>query len=418
MKKTLLIILCVFVSLISFAGDGSINSPLSVKEMKAKSINSNTKYYVEGYVVGEYEAYSNNKMFYEMSPVQDSYDGTPSFGGYVFIIADSPEEYDINNCLVIQFPTTSTSDYALDVRPYFWRKLFSFHGTHETYNGADGMKKIDEYAVISNSIDDETVVWTYTETFEKGSSSSKNNKPYEYSEFIPYDSDDKWQGGTFNHYYNDGYMYDDMLVYSYKITTGLVDDSKPKWDDQAVCLRNENAALELVSTIESGIGEIEFWAGNYENYSTAKLSFTLEYSADGKTWQDIASDVAVPMTNKSTTNGMTLFRYKVNKSDAKKIRITKTDSNIGKGLQIDNLKISQYIAPTALQNISDDEIIVSVENNSIEVKNKQSGTLCIYTILGQQVYTSSVVEATSTNIYLPHGLYILKFNNKTKKIKL
>ncbi len=420
MKKIYVLLICVLVSFISLAGDGTKESPFSVKEVKTKKVSSNDKYYVKGFVVGEFEANSNNKLFYEMSPW--CYYLQSAFGGYVYIIADSPKEYDINNCLVIQFPNSSTfDDYGLDVHPELWRKEFIFHGTHETYNGIDGMKKIDEYELVSTDLIDETVYWNYTDDFEKGTTTPPKSGSYEYTTFKYFDSDDKWQGGYFTHIFDYGEGLDSYLtITSYKIKNGIIDDGKPKWDDLAVSLRGENASIEnIYQSFSQGIGEVEFWAGNYEDYSAYKLSFTLQCSVDdGKTWRDIAKNVQVATTHNSTTNGMTLYRYEINEPKSAMIKIIKTDSNYGKGLQIDNLKISRFKAATALPNISDDELIISIQNSVVEVKNKKSGILSVYTITGQRIYYIELAEDSSDFIQLSHGLYILKFKNQVKKIYL
>ena len=422
MKKLSALLICIFAMSLSFAGNGTKESPYSIKEMKAKKVSSTDKYYVQGFVVGEFEANSNNKLFYEMSPWSYDFYSAPTFGGYVYIIADSPKEHDINNCLVIQFPNSSTfDDYGLDAHPELWRKEFLFHGTREVYNGVDGMKKIDEYELLSADLTDETVYWNYTDDFEKGTTTPPKSGSYEYTTFKYFDPDDKWQGGYFTHIFDYGTgLAAEQTVTSYKITNGIVDDGKPKWDDLAVSLRGENASIEnIYQSFGHGIGEVEFWTGNYEDYSAYKLSFTLQCSTDeGKTWRDIAKNVQVATTHNSTTNGMTLYRYEINEPKPAMIKIIKTDSNVGKGLQIDNLKISRFKATTALSNIYYNKILVSIQNNAVEVKNFESGTLSVYTLTGQQVFNSVLAENSSTIISLSHGLYILKFNNQVKKISL
>jgi len=418
MNRLFTFFLFLILSIFIFAGNGTKESPFSVKEMKAQKISSTDKYYVLGYVVGEFQSNSNNKLFYEMSPISNGYLSTPSFLGYVYILADSPNEYDINNCLVLQFPTTVLMEgFGLDVHPEYWRKPFIFYGSHEMYNGLDGIKKIYEFQVLDLNPINDANIWTYTEDFEKGLTSSKNNKPYEYSEFIPFNTDDKWQGGTFSRYYNDGYSYDDMLIYQYQLNNGIIDNGKPKWDDLAVSLRNENAYIELISEPENGIGELEFWAGNYEDYPNYKLSFSIQISSDnGNTWSDFISNVEVNPTVKSTTNGMTLYRYSLNlQGKDARFRILKTDSNFGKGLQIDNLKFSQFKASTALQNENDNNSIISIENNALNVKNITFANIIIYTLTGLKIYSTFTDDLT---IALDKGMYILVIDNKSFKIAI
>lgn len=420
MKRIYLLLFCFAFSISLFAGNGSKESPYSVSELKAKKVSSNDKYYVECYVVGEFEANSNNKLFYEMSPWSYNYYEKPEFGGYVYIVADDPHEYDINKCLVIQFPTTDTfDDYGLDMHPEYWRKKFMFYGTHETYNGLDGLKKISEYELLSSNLEDESDLWNFTDDFEKGTTTApKNGDSYEYTNISLFDNDDKWKGCYFTHVFSFGiYLSGELTVTQYKITNGAVDEGKPKWDDRAVCLRGENATIEQIAEYNTGLGEIEFWAGNYENYSSYKMSFTLQVSTDfGKTWNDVATDVPVPVPAKATTNGMTLFRYEINKPGSTLFRIIKTDGNVGKGLQIDNIKFSRYKAPTSLPNIKNEELYVSVKNGGVELTNENSGKLSIYSITGQEIYSDYFGYSSKTFIPLNSGLYIVRFNQSAKKI--
>ena len=417
MKKIYIILLffC-FTGLLS-AGNGTKESPFSVQEMKTKKLSSTDKYYVHGFVVGEFYNNSNNKLFYEMSPWCINFHSAPIFEGGFYIIADSPFEHDINKCLTIQFPTTALyDDYSLEYHPELWRKEFIFYGSHETYNGVDGMKKIDEYELLSTDLSDESIYWYFTDDFEKSGTPPQNGDSYDYTNYVLIDQNDKWKGCTFYHYFSYGiYLDAELLVSSYKIVNGVIDDGKPKWDDLAVCLRGENASITLTSG-GYNINEVEFWAGNYENYSSAKLSFSLQVSSDGESWKDFASNVSVATPSNATTNGMTLYRYYIHSKDIYYFRIVKTDNNIGKGLQIDNLKYSRFNGPTALPIIKDDEIIVSSHLELLEIKNSVAGKLSIYSVLGKQVYNAQLNEQSNITIPLSSGVYIVRFNDSVKKV--
>ena len=53
----------------------SADSPLTVSQALAKK-NDRKSYYINGYIVGEYRDYSNNKHFYNIAP---PFDGTSAY---------------------------------------------------------------------------------------------------------------------------------------------------------------------------------------------------------------------------------------------------------------------------------------------------------------------------------------------------
>ena len=120
MKKALLsIALSAFVfSLI--AGTGlSADSPLTVSQALAKK-NDRKSYYINGYIVGEYRDYSNNKHFYNIAP---PFDGTSAY-----LIADEIDEIDLSKMMPVQIKDYVDS-YNLDENPQYWRKQLTIKGT-------------------------------------------------------------------------------------------------------------------------------------------------------------------------------------------------------------------------------------------------------------------------------------------------
>ncbi len=399
MNRILLTLISVlFVVAALFAGDGSsATSPLTVQQAKAKNVSTTTKYWLTGYVVGEMSAYSNSKWFVNMAP---------PFDGSVFLLADNPKEQDFTKCICLQFPTSSNGaeQYSLDENPQFWRKKVLLQGTREQYNNLDGFKKITDFQCVSSDMTNEAQLWDFFETFEQG-------------EFTPRVATDKWQGGVYEvREYADRHDNVGTVVSSWQLHNAIVDDGKPKWDDQCLSLRNANAYAELTTDRSEGIGEVEFWAGNHENYKAAQLSFTLSVSVDqGESWTNIVTNQQVSKSAKATTNGMSLYRYDVNVPGRVRIRITKTDSNTGMGLQIDDLKMSRYSNHgTAINSPeNDDDALISVQNNQVSVIVPYPQNISVYTPQGQCLMQKN--EAETLNIFLPQGIYILRTNSTAQK---
>lgn len=136
MKKALLsIVLSAFVfSLI--AGTGlSADSPLTVSQALAKK-NDRKSYYVNGYIIGEYRDYSNNKHFYNIAP---PFDGTSAY-----LIADDIDEIDLSKMMPVQIKDYVDS-YNLDENPQYWRKQLTIKGTLTDYFTLPGIKNLTDW---------------------------------------------------------------------------------------------------------------------------------------------------------------------------------------------------------------------------------------------------------------------------------
>ena len=157
MKKALLsIALSAFVfSLI--AGTGlSADSPLTVSQALAKK-NDRKSYYVNGYIVGEYRDYSNNKHFYNIAP---PFDGTSAY-----LIADDIDEIDLSKMMPVQIKDYVDS-YNLDENPQYWRKQLTVKGTLTDYFTLPGIKNLTDWIAPGENVTDETKYWNFYETFE------------------------------------------------------------------------------------------------------------------------------------------------------------------------------------------------------------------------------------------------------------
>ena len=166
MKKTLLsIALSAFVfSLI--AGTGlSADSPLTVLQALAKK-NDRKSYYVNGYIVGEYRDYSNNKHFYNIAP---PFDGTSAY-----LIADEIDEIDLSKMMPVQIKDYVDS-YNLDENPQYWRKQLTIKGTLTDYFTLPGIKNLTDWIAPGENVTDETKYWNFYETFETKKAYTPNN---------------------------------------------------------------------------------------------------------------------------------------------------------------------------------------------------------------------------------------------------
>ncbi|MBR1630611.1 MAG: hypothetical protein IJ680_02020 [Paludibacteraceae bacterium] len=399
-KKRMLILLMLLLALRAtgvMAGDGSESSPYSVAEMISHATSTTKKLWVRGYVVGELQNYSNNKWFIQMSP---------PFDGSVYLLADTHTETDLKKCLCVQFPISSVGgeEYSLEEHPEFWRRPIRLQGTREQYNNMAGMKKISAYEWLDADVfSDESRLWNFYETFESGTFTAA--------------SDDKWLGGVYERReYADKYDYEGTLVSRWQLTNAILDDGKPKWDDKAVSLRNQNATIEQLTDCTGGLGEIEFWAGNYEDYSAYQLAFSVLYSTDqGRTWNTLADNIQLARPTKATTNGMTLYRFLVNRPAPVRIKIVKTDSNVGKGIQIDDIKMSRYGEMSAsLSTTPEEAISITVRQGEAQITCAGTHHVRIYTTDGLTM--TDCVMTNTLCVQLPRGCYVVKTGRTAHKL--
>ncbi|MEG1904468.1 MAG: DUF6359 domain-containing protein, partial [Bacteroidales bacterium] len=116
------------------AQTGTEEQPLSVTQGLSKTDGSSKTYWVTGYIVGEYDSYSNSKHFYEVAP--------PFNGTYAYLIADSKDEIDVNKCMTLQLSKSSFGDVDLSTHPEHWKKKVTVCGLLREYNSRPGVKSI------------------------------------------------------------------------------------------------------------------------------------------------------------------------------------------------------------------------------------------------------------------------------------
>ncbi|MGL4292827.1 MAG: DUF6359 domain-containing protein [Bacteroidales bacterium] len=372
---------------------GSENQPLTVSEGLIKNDSSNQQYWVSGYVVGEFHNYSNNKFFYDMAP--------PFQGSITYLIADTAEEIDIKKCMTLQYPASGNIDeYALDVNSQYWKKKITVCGLLRSYNNRPGVKSISTFYFDQFSTDqNEAMNWNFFESMdEKTYTPSSSSSTYTGGIYTGETGKWKLKGGTHG-------------------TSG--DDTK--WDYGAARLRKtegtsgENGFLELISDKENGLGEIRFWAGNYEGDKAMSLSFSVHYSLNaGTDWIPVKLNESVKRGNNVTTAGMSEYRYFINQPGRGRIRISKADGSSG-SINIDNIRISDFQVINGIENSQQEKPIVTGTDGGILLGEGATQGIYVYNISGQLIH-SIKSDISNKFIPLPKGIYLIRIREKATRV--
>lgn len=371
---------------------GTEEQPLSVTQGLSKTDGSSKTYWVTGYIVGEYDSYSNNKHFYEVAP--------PFNGTYAYLIADSKDEIDVNKCMTLQLPKSSFGEVDLSTHPEHWKKRVTVCGLLREYNTRPGVKSINNhYFEESTLTDTETILWNTYETFDdKG--------------YVAASSSSVFAGGTYT---------GETGVWKIKGGTWGDTGNDNKWDKASIRLRftegssGEKGSLELLSDKKNGLGEVRFWMGNYKEDASKSLAVALYYSTDqGKNWHEINNNIPVKRGNNVTTNGMSEYRFEVNKPGSVRVKFVKADNTTG-GINIDNIRLSDYQTTTGISTVKEDQKIAYGSHNGIHILSAQAGPVEIYTISGQLIRRLSNVNRGHL-ISLPAGIYLIRNSKKTERI--
>lgn len=383
MKKALLsIALSAFVfSLI--AGTGlSADSPLTVSQALAKK-NDRKSYYVNGYIVGEYRDYSNNKHFYNIAP---PFDGTSAY-----LIADDIDEIDLSKMMPVQIKDYVDS-YNLDENPQYWRKQLTVKGTLTDYFTLPGIKNLTDWIAPGENVTDETKYWNFYETFE-------TKKAYTPNSSLMY-------GGG---------IYASAETCRWKFVGATYGDSSNdmKWDNAAAHLRltestsGEPGYIYMLEDKSNGIGYIRLWAARYKD-DKGSGSFGVYISDDkGKTWEAVQTGIPIKKE-------LTEYQFKVMRPEELRIKIGKTE-NSTTGIDIDNIHISDYYTTSSVENmLSPTNIRIWSSKGHLCFDTEMPEQIDIYLINGTLVKTEHIIG--SGNIALPAGFYIVSIKNTATKI--
>lgn len=401
MKKTIFSLCCIILATwVTWAGTGTENDPLTVTQMRSKSESSTTKYWVQGYVVGEFNSYANGKYFYNMAP---PFNGT---GSYVYLIADSQDEFELANVMCIQFPTSAGLDTLnLQENPQYWRKQIKVYGTRESYNMLPGIKKIEgnAYFVSPRPFANECEDWSFYEDFENDA-------------YTPYNTSSMFAGGL--------YTNEDGVNWEFKGATIGNTSNDNKWESTAARIRwteatsGEKGHIQMMFNKPNGAGEVRFWAGNYKDDSAQQLAIKLEISTNnGTNWIVKSDETAIKRGSNLVTNGMSEYRFVVNESGNIRIRISKADNNTG-SINLDNLRVSDFDGTSAIEPITKQPLFIYTNHNGVYVVIENEPCIIeIYNLAGQ--ICKQTLPAIGTQfIPLQSGVYFVKAGNKTAKIVL
>lgn len=391
MKKNILLLIAAFLFSYSLqAGDGTENNPFTVAEAIEKNDQAK-QYYVKGFVVGEMENYSGGKHIYELAP---SFAGTTAL-----LIADNIDEIDLSKCLNIQLGQLYTDNFNLDWNPQVWRKEVVVCGYLKRYMEMPGVKDISHLEVTSlEPLEDETLFWSFLEDMN-----SKN--------YTPNSSINTFAGGTY---------VGETGTWTFTGAT-LGDTGKDqKFGRAAARIRltegstGDAGYIQMEEDKPSGVGTIRFWAANYEEDSSGG-ALVLHISTDqGNSWEKVSNSITITKTWKE-------YQFYIKRDGSIRLRISKDETG-SKGINVDNIRISDYIDDGGEQpgtglcdnGVSDLLSCYTVENGLNITSNKNNLALNIFNISGQIVYTNILNEGINF-IPLSNGIYIINigiFNQK------
>ncbi|WP_455496536.1 DUF6359 domain-containing protein [Coprobacter sp.] len=384
-RKLLIAILCYVCSVSLYAGDGSENSPFTVGEALSKK-NNNMLAYVNGYIVGEYVNYSNNKHFYNMAP--------PFQGTSTYLIADNPLEYRLDKCMTVQLGAANTDICNLEEYPWYWNKKLLLQGNLSLFQTLPGIKNLRDFVLPIQPLEDETVYWNIFEDFE-----TKNGyKPA---------SGNMYGGGTF-------YGADGAIPWAFEGATLGETGNDAKWDGASAHLRltestsGNPGCIYMKDDKQNGIGYIRFWAAFYDTDKRGKIAVYIS-GDQGKTWERVASGLTPEKTLKE-------FQVPVNRQGSFRIKIAKSE-NSSDGVNVDNIRISDYLQPAAVsRSESDIPFLASVKDGILFLDlTEKANDIQIYTVNGILVYSIKNSEDKIVVSLLP-GMYIIRCGEYSRKI--
>jgi len=126
-------------------GDGTQANPFTVAQGIANqgaAANNNYKW-VTGYVVGIWEGSDANGN--DIYPNNFAKFEPPFYSNVNLLLADSPEETTLRNCLNVQLPASMRSALSPMNNPNILKQSIKINGSLETYNSMAGVKNLQSY---------------------------------------------------------------------------------------------------------------------------------------------------------------------------------------------------------------------------------------------------------------------------------
>jgi len=390
MKKVMVLVVLVSVCVFSsYAGKGTESDPFTIAEAVKHKTGEAVRYWVKGYVVGEMNAFSNNKYFYELAPPF----GTGS--GAAYLLADNIEEINLSKCLPIQLGSYS-DDFYLDDNPQYWRKEVLVCGFFRDYFATTGLKDLTKLQILSpEPLKNEADSWNFYEDFDE-------KKSYEER-----DPNKTFAGGIYT-----GYEHTWNFVGA---TMG--DDSKDeKWDRSSARIRLTEGAtgnsgyIEMTEDKPHGIGVVRFWAGYYDKDNSSYLKLSVSTN-QGKSWQQVVAPFFIEKSWKE-------YQLTVNKTGNIRLRIEKGDTSAS-GINVDKIRVSDYItSPTEIERINNQDFNFFVSDNCIELSlSKAKNQVSLFNTTGQILFDGTFGEGVF-RFPVSQGIYVLRVNDGYLKIVL
>ncbi len=299
----------------TITGDGSENNPYNVAGIKAnQGAANNTNYkWGTGYVVGVYET--------GVDPFAPSFTA-PFTTNSNILIADSPTETDLSNCITVQLPATMRDALSPVNSSTILKKKVSLNGSFEAYFSVPGIKSLQGYKIDGVGPDpdpDPDPSGPFLETFE---GTAANKASYVLGDFVG-----------------------EATTWTVFGVVSSADTNDKKNGTRSVRLRDPNSTnadphyFMMKNDKANGAGIISLYHGMYGTH-TGAATWKLEVSNDGGvTWNAFSQDVT------SVPAALTKISFTVNVSGNIRIKITKTNSQSAgsSSINIDDIEITDYI---------------------------------------------------------------------------
>lgn len=174
---------------------------------------------------------------------------------------------------------------------------------------------------------------------------------------------------------------------------------------KALCTgKSGSRSAEMVEDKINGIGILSFVAAPFSNDDAATLK--IKYSIDGgNTWTEVATEVV-------SVKALTEYTYPINKAGNVRVKFEQT---AGKRLNIDDVSITDYVTPSAVDMTQVGGWIAYGVKGGIEVNTSKNITMEVYSIDGDKVNEMDLQPGVH-HMHLVQGVYILVSGEVGKKV--
>ncbi|MDD3488946.1 MAG: DUF6359 domain-containing protein [Paludibacter sp.] len=383
MKRFLTLCFFSLIFFVVFAGSGTETDPFTVAQAIAKYDNSSKTYWVKGYIVGEMRDFSNNKYFYELAP--------PFSGTGAYLLADNPDEINLSKCFPVQLGTAYIDNYNLEENPQYWRKEVLVCGLLRDYFAMPGLKTLTSLTVSgSMPLSDETKAWNFYEDMDGSYQAASASSIFAGGTYAGETGSWKLYGATWGDSSNDS-----------------------KWGKAAARLRLSEAStgnpgyMQMEFDKPDGAGIIRFWSGYYDTDNGGSLAVYVSTN-QGQSWGNAIAQTAI-------AKGWKEYQFVLNVPGNVRVRIMKAE-NGSAGINVDNIRISDYKVPNAVDKINVTQLPYRNTDGGILLKYlPENEEFRLFNITGKLILQRQNVNS-GLFIGLTRGVYFLKNKEKPYKI--